>query len=107
MTNTKTTTPINQCIKQHLVDPYGEIRLCCIDTSGHKIWARTNFIKGVLALIGEWRSLGYKYIEVFEPPSCSGVTQFWDVQESNNLKSKRLSSEKVSLLEFVTAHDQR
>ena len=66
-------------IKQYL-DPYGEIRLNCVDKSGHPVKARTNTVKGVLALIAEWRSLGYKHIEVLEPPRY-GVTQFWDVQE--------------------------
>jgi hypothetical protein len=87
-------------IKQYL-DPYGEYRLNCLNDKGLTIWARTNTQDGVLAIIAEWRRLGFKHIEVWEPERY-GVTQLWDVQESN-LKSKRLSSKKVSLLEFVTA----
>jgi hypothetical protein len=72
---TETTTPI----KQYL-DPYGEIRLNCLNLKGRKIWARTNTQDGVLAIIAEWRRLGFKHIEVLEPERF-GVTQFWNVQE--------------------------
>jgi len=87
----KQTNPIKQSVKQYL-DPYGEIRLNCVDTSGHTVRARTNTVKGVLALIADWRSLNYKHIEVWEPPRF-GVTQFWDVVETvrknENIRVKR------------------
>jgi hypothetical protein len=72
--------PIKQSVKQHY-SRYGEYRLNFIDRAGHKIWARTNTVKGVLALIAHYRSLNYKHIEVWEP-SRTGVTQLWDVQET-------------------------
>jgi hypothetical protein len=72
---TAKTKPITQYL-----DPYGEYRLNCLNLKGRKIWARTNTQDGVLAIIAEWRRLGFKSIEVWEPPRF-GVTQFWDVQE--------------------------
>ena len=77
-------TAIAPPIKQYL-DPYGEIRLNCLNLKGRKIWVRTNTQDGTLAIIAEWRRLGFKHIEVSEPPRY-GVTQFWDVQESSRLK---------------------
>jgi hypothetical protein len=77
---TPQTQPQTNPIKQYL-DPYGEIRLNCVDRLGHTLRARTNSVKGLLAIIAEWRRLGFKHIEVWEPPRY-GVTQLWDVQET-------------------------
>jgi hypothetical protein len=65
-------TPINQTVKQYL-DPYGEYRLNCVDRAGHTLRARTSTETGVIAIINDWRSLGCKKIEVWEPPRF-GVT---------------------------------
>jgi hypothetical protein len=80
---TKYRNPINQSVKKHLAQ-FGEYRLNCIDSSGHPIRARTNTVKGVLAIIDDWRSLGCKKIEVWEPERY-GVASFWDVQETKTV----------------------
>ena len=72
--------PIKESVKQHL-DRYGEYRLNCVDRIGRTLRVRTNTVEGVLAIISDWRSLGCKSIEVWEPPRF-GITQFWDVQET-------------------------
>jgi hypothetical protein len=69
-------------IKQYL-DPYGEYRLNCLNEKGLTVRVRTNTQDGVLAIIAEWRRLGYKHIEVWEP-SRNNVTQLWDVQETKD-----------------------
>lgn len=75
----KQQNPINPEVKKHLA-LYGEFRLNCIDSSGKTLRVRTNSIQGVKAIIADWRSLGYKKIEVWEPERY-GVTQLWDVEE--------------------------
>lgn len=89
MSEQKIQNPINPSVKKHL-DPLGDFRLSGFTKQGRKIWLRTNTQEGVLAIIADWRRLGFKNIEIWEPPRY-GVTQFWDVQEiAQNYEFKKV-----------------